>query len=190
MGKDPATATRQEKRSLVCAQCHVTYVIPKDKEMKSVGVFFPWQGSKVGDISVENIIKVIKSDPAYLEWKQNVTGFKLGFSGTRNMSFTAGTASTGRPMSPAPTATCRIRGWGPTRFPTTTSGSPLKQDMMACQQCHTETAEWLKDQVIAIQDRTISLMNRAGYATAVAAKLFESGPQGPGRRQEDRPRPV
>ena len=29
MGKDPATATRQEKRSLVCAQCHVTYVIKK-----------------------------------------------------------------------------------------------------------------------------------------------------------------
>ncbi len=32
--------------------------------MKSTAVFFPWQGSKVGDISVENIIKVIKSDPA------------------------------------------------------------------------------------------------------------------------------
>ena len=43
------------------------------------GVFFPWQGSKVGDISIENIIKVIKSDPAYGEWKQNVTGFKVGF---------------------------------------------------------------------------------------------------------------
>ena len=46
----------------------------------STELFFPWQGSKVGDISIENIIKVIKSDPAYLEWKQNVTGFKLGFS--------------------------------------------------------------------------------------------------------------
>ena len=80
MDFDPATATRQEKRSLVCAQCHVTYVIPKDQEMKSVSVFFPWQGSKMGDISVENIIKVIKSDPAHLEWKQNVTGFKVGFS--------------------------------------------------------------------------------------------------------------
>ena len=79
IGKTQAKVTRQEKRSLVCAQCHVTYVIPKDKEMKSVGVFFPWQGSKLGDISVENIIKVIKSDPAYLEWKQNVTGFKVGF---------------------------------------------------------------------------------------------------------------
>jgi len=41
MGKDPATATRQEKRSLVCAQCHVTYIIRKDKDMKSTDVFFP-----------------------------------------------------------------------------------------------------------------------------------------------------
>ena len=71
--------TRQEMRSAVCGQCHVTYVIPKDKEMKSVGLFFPWQGSKPGDISVENIIKVIRSTPAHEEWKQNVTGFKVGF---------------------------------------------------------------------------------------------------------------
>ena len=46
IGKDPKALTRQEKRSLVCGQCHVTYVIPKDKDMKSIGVFFPWQGSK------------------------------------------------------------------------------------------------------------------------------------------------
>ncbi len=52
--------------------------------------------------------------------------------------------------------------------------SPLKNDMRACQQCHTETPEWLTSQVIAIQDRTVSLMNRAGYAAAVSAKLFET----------------
>ena len=58
----------------------MTYIVKKNSEMKSIDVFFPWQGSKLGDISVENIIKVIKSDPAYQEWKQNVSGFKLGFS--------------------------------------------------------------------------------------------------------------
>jgi nitrite reductase (cytochrome c-552) len=45
--------------------------------------------------------------------------------------------------------------------------------MRACQQCHTETPDWLKKQVLAIQDRTVSLMQRAGYATAVTAKLIE-----------------
>jgi nitrite reductase (cytochrome c-552) len=51
--------------------------------------------------------------------------------------------------------------------------SPLKTDMRACQQCHAESPQWLKDRVLGIQDRTVSLLNRAGYATAVAAKLFE-----------------
>jgi nitrite reductase (cytochrome c-552) len=51
--------------------------------------------------------------------------------------------------------------------------SPLKKDMQACQQCHTESPQWLKNQVVAIQDRTVSLMNRSGYAVAVTAKLLE-----------------
>ena len=51
--------------------------------------------------------------------------------------------------------------------------SPLKTDMKACMQCHSEDAAWLRSQVEAIQDRTISLMLRAGYQTAAVAKLFE-----------------
>jgi nitrite reductase (cytochrome c-552) len=51
--------------------------------------------------------------------------------------------------------------------------SPLKSDMKACTQCHSEKPEWLREQVIAIQDRTVSLMLRSGYATATVAKLFE-----------------
>jgi nitrite reductase (cytochrome c-552) len=40
-------------------------------------------------------------------------------------------------------------------------------------QCHSESKEWLQEQVFAIQDRVVSLMLRSGYATAVVAKLFE-----------------
>jgi formate-dependent nitrite reductase cytochrome c552 subunit len=47
MGVDPAKLTRQEMRSAVCAQCHVTYNIPKDQEGKSVGLYFPWQNIQV-----------------------------------------------------------------------------------------------------------------------------------------------
>ncbi|MDT8287460.1 MAG: ammonia-forming cytochrome c nitrite reductase subunit c552, partial [Elusimicrobiales bacterium] len=79
LGVNQSRLSRQEMRSLVCAQCHVTYVVRKDKDMKSEGVFFPWQNSKFGAIRIEDIIKKIKSDPAHLEWTQKVTGFKLGF---------------------------------------------------------------------------------------------------------------
>src|SRR6056297_890032 len=42
--------TRQEMRMLVCAQCHVTYNIQKDANMKSVGIEHPWVGSSWGNI--------------------------------------------------------------------------------------------------------------------------------------------
>ena len=48
MGVEPEKLTRQELRTIVCAQCHVTYNIIKDQEMNSVGIYFPWQGSTIG----------------------------------------------------------------------------------------------------------------------------------------------
>jgi nitrite reductase (cytochrome c-552) len=171
---DPAAATRQEKRSLVCAQCHVTYIVKKDPEMKSIDVFFPWQGSKFGDISIENIIKVIKSDPAYLEWKQNVTGFKLGF--TRHPEYEVYSRNSVHWQANVSCADCHMQYQrvGVNKISSHNVGSPLWQGMVSCQQCHAESADWLRAQVIAIQDRTTSLLNRAGYATAIAAKLFEA----------------
>ncbi len=173
IGKNPEQLTRQEMRSLMCAQCHVTYIINKDKDMKSVGVFFPWQGSKEGDISMENIIKVLKSDPSFLEWKQNVTGFKVGFVRHPEYEFfSRGGTHWNAGVSCADCHMPYMRV-GANKISNHDVMSPLKDDMRACQQCHSESAQWLKDRGTAIQDRTVSEMNRAGYAAAVAAKLFE-----------------
>jgi nitrite reductase (cytochrome c-552) len=174
IGKDSNQLGRQELRSLACAQCHVTYVVQKDPEMKSIDVFFPWKGSKVGDISVENIIKVIKSDPSNLEWKQAVTGFKLGF--IRHPEYEFYSRNSVHFKANVACADCHMpyTKVGANKISDHNVMSPLKNDMRACQQCHTETPEWLTSQVIAIQDRTVSLMNRAGYAAAVSAKLFET----------------
>jgi len=51
--------------------------------------------------------------------------------------------------------------------------SPLKENMRACLQCHAETPDWLRERVNSIQEKTVALMNRSGYAVATAAKLFE-----------------
>ncbi|HMK64544.1 MAG TPA: ammonia-forming cytochrome c nitrite reductase subunit c552 [Thermodesulfobacteriota bacterium] len=173
IGKDANQLGRQEMRSLVCAQCHVTYIVQKDGEMKSKAVFFPWQGSKPGDVSVENIIKVIKSDPSHLEWKQNVTGFKVGF--IRHPEYEFYSRNSVHWKANVACADCHMpyTKVGANKISDHNVMSPLKNDMKACQQCHTETPQWLADQVTAIQDRTVSLMNRAGYAAAVTAKLFE-----------------
>ena len=47
--------------------------------MQSVGILFPWQNSKLGNITIEDIIKKIRFDDSLKEWKQTVTGFKLAF---------------------------------------------------------------------------------------------------------------
>ena len=173
MGVDTARLSNQDMRSLVCAQCHVTYVVRKDRDMKSDSVFFPWQNSKYGHISIEDIIKRIKSDPAHLEWTQAVTGFKLGF--LRHPEFELFSNESTHWKAGLACSDCHM--------PYTRSGSkkisdhrvmsPLKKDMKACIQCHTQGKDWLLERVKAIQDRTASLQLRAGYATAAAAKLFE-----------------
>ncbi|WP_306536191.1 ammonia-forming cytochrome c nitrite reductase subunit c552 [Geobacter sp.] len=173
MGVDQTKLTRQQMRSLVCAQCHVTYNIPKDAEMKSVGVYFPWQGSTMGNISVENIIKQIRSDASVGEWKQNVTGFKLGF--IRHPEYELFSNNSVHWKAGASCTDCHMPYTRVGAFKVSDHRvmSPLKSDMKACTQCHSEKPEWLRDQVFAIQDRTVSLMLRSGYATATVAKLFE-----------------
>lgn len=173
MGVDTENIPHQLMRSLVCAQCHVTYTVIKDKDMKSVGVFFPWQGSKLGAITIENIIKVLRSNPAYLEWTQAVTGFKLAY--IRHPEFELYSNNSTHWKAGVACADCHMPYKRVGSFKVTEHRimSPLKDNMRACLQCHSESAEWLKERVIAIQDRTISLLLRAGYQTAIAAKLFE-----------------
>lgn len=173
MGVEPEKLTRQENRSIVCAQCHVTYSIPKDAEMHSTGLFFPWQGSKWGNITVENVIKKLRSDDSHREWKQSVTGFKLAF--IRHPEFELFSNNSVHWKAGAACADCHMpyTNVGVKKVSDHRVMSPLKGDLKACVQCHTESAEWLRDQVKAIQDRTVALLNRSGYATATVAKLFE-----------------
>ena len=173
MKVDPAKITRQDMRSLVCAQCHVTYNIVKDADMKSVGIYFPWQGSTWGNIPVENIIRQIRGDSSVGEWKQKVTGFKLAYM--RHPEFELFSAQSVHWKAGVSCADCHMpyTKVGAYKVSDHRVTSPLKNEMKACMQCHTETADWLRDQVTAIQDRTASLMLRSGYATAAAAKLFE-----------------
>ncbi|MFZ5776369.1 MAG: ammonia-forming cytochrome c nitrite reductase subunit c552 [Thermodesulfobacteriota bacterium] len=173
MKVDRSKLTHQQMRTLVCAQCHVSYNIPKDENKKSVGIYFPWQGSSWGDISVENIIKQIRNDKTVGEWTQTVTGYKMPFM--RHAEFELFSRNSVHWMAGASCADCHMpyTKVGANKVSDHRVTSPLKNDMKACQQCHTETPEWLREQVIAIQDRAVSMLNRAGYATATVAKLIE-----------------
>ncbi|SJZ54612.1 respiratory nitrite reductase (cytochrome ammonia-forming) precursor [Trichlorobacter thiogenes] len=173
MGVDQTKLTNQDKRSLVCAQCHVTYTIPKDANMKSQDVFFPWDESKWGKISIENIIKKMRSDKSYGEWTQAVTGFKMAY--IRHPEFEMYSNQSVHWMAGVSCADCHMpyTKVGSKKISDHRIMSPLKNDFKGCKQCHSETSEWLKNQVITIQDRAASQYIRSGYALATVAKLFE-----------------
>jgi len=122
---------------------------------------------------VENIIKQIRSDPSIKEWKQKVTGFKMPFM--RHPEFELFSTNSVHWKAGASCADCHMpyTKVGSYKVSDHRVTSPLKNDMKSCMQCHSESPEWLREQVTAIQDRTVSLMVRGGYATATVAKLFE-----------------
>lgn len=173
LGVDQAKLTNQDKRTLVCAQCHVSYVVQKTDDMKSKDVFFPWEGSKMGNIPIENIIRKIRSDKSYGEWTQTVTGFKMAF--IRHPEFEMYANKSVHWMAGVSCADCHMpyTKVGSKKISDHRIMSPLKNDFKACQQCHSEKPEWLREQVITIQDRAASQFIRSGYALATVAKLFE-----------------
>ncbi|MDW7645553.1 MAG: ammonia-forming cytochrome c nitrite reductase subunit c552 [Desulfuromonadales bacterium] len=173
LGTDEGKLSHQQMRTLVCAQCHVTYNIVKDENKKSVGIYFPWQESQLGKITIENIIAQFRKDPTIREWKQSVTGFALPF--IRHPEFELFSNDSVHWMAGASCTDCHMpyTKVGSAKVSDHRVASPLKADLKACQQCHAEGADWLRQRVYAIQDRTVSMQIRAGYATATVAKLFE-----------------
>lgn len=53
----------------------------------------------------------------------------------------------------------------------------MKKNMKACLQCHNQSADWMKQQVLNIQDRVNHLFTKAGYALARAALIIEKAEQ-------------
>lgn len=177
IGKDPERLTHQEMRSLVCAQCHVTYSIPKDKEGKSSGLKFPWAKGKWGNISIESVIRQIKEEDLR-EWRHKVTGQKLGhirhpefelYSSPGNIHWAAEVSC----------ADCHMlyERVGREKISSHRWESPMKKNMKACLQCHNQSADWMKQQVLNIQDRVNHLFTKAGYALARAALIIEKAEQ-------------
>ncbi len=172
IGLDPANLTSQQQRLMVCGQCHCTYSVMK-KDGASVDVDFPWDSSEWGAITAENIIANLEADPARLEWTQSVTGLKLAFIRHPDVEFfTAGSRHMQMGLA---CDDCHMPDVKVNNKTVSTHDlmSPLKNDLIACQRCHYDTAEELRARVIAIQDTNAAALINAGYKTATAAKLIE-----------------
>lgn len=144
-------ATRQEMRSYVCGQCHVTYYFqPPNKRLT-----FPWaKGLKVEDIIA------VEDEGKITEWDHPDSGAEL--IKARHPEFELWNQGVHARSSVA-CADCHmpyIRQGG-LKISDHQINSPLLKVNRACQTCHSFPEKELKARVEDIQDRFFNLRNTA-----------------------------
>lgn len=183
IGKDPNKLTKQELRTLTCAQCHVTYAIPKDENKKSVNILFPWEGGSFGNITIEDIEKTIKDNSIY-EWTNKLIDMPLGH--IRHPEFELFSNQSTHWSAGLGCADCHMpyQRVGSVKISSHQWSSPLKTGLDPCLQCHKQSEGELKDRIFYIQDRTNHLLTKAGNGAAQAVKAIEMAINIPGIDQE------
>ena len=160
-------ASRQELRTLACAQCHVEYYCAAKETL-----FFPWnKGLKVEQIEATYDEHRFPDGSPFMDWQHKQSGaaaykaqhpeFELWSQGVHAR---AGVAC----------ADCHMPYLreGAMKVSDHHVRSPLLNDAKACQVCHRVSAAELTARVHTIQDRTAALMGRA--LDAVVALITET----------------
>ncbi len=144
-------ATRQEMRSYVCAQCHVTYYFkPPEKTLT-----FPWTKG----LTVENII-AHEDENKVKEWEHPDTGAPL--IKARHPEFEVWSMGV-HARSGVACADCHMpyTRMGGLKISDHQVNSPLLKINRSCQTCHHFPEEELRQRAEEIQDRFFNLRNTA-----------------------------
>jgi nitrite reductase (cytochrome c-552) len=144
-------ATRQEMRSYVCGQCHVTYYFKGPEKQLT----FPWTKG----LTVENIIA--NEDEAHVkEWEHPDTGAPM--IKARHPEFEVWNQGV-HARSGVACADCHMpyTRLGGLKISDHQVNSPLLKINRSCQTCHHFPEEELKARVEDIQDRFFNLRNTA-----------------------------
>ena len=158
-------ASRQEKRTYVCAQCHVEYFCGK-----GTTVFFPWgDGLKVEEIE-KNYDAILVKEKRFKDWTHAETGMEVLKAQhpefevwSQGIHARAGVACADCHMS--------YKRDGSQKISEHWVRSPLLSANRSCATCHPSSDEELKARVEAIQDRHFALMTRAGQ---VAVEMIDA----------------
>jgi len=150
--------TRQEKRSFVCAQCHVEYYCGK-----GLTLFFPWaEGLKTEQMEhVYDSLQV--KNHRFKDWVHAETGFEL--LKAQHPEFEMWSQGI-HARSGVACADCHMpyRREGAQKISEHWVRSPLLEVNRSCAGCHPYGDDELKARVLAIQDRHFALLTRAGKA--------------------------
>jgi nitrite reductase (cytochrome c-552) len=145
-GKDWNTFTRQEMRSLVCANCHVEYYFVGDKKVLT----FPWADGT----NIDQIVQYY-TDNGFSDWKYPGTDTPmLKAQHPEYEMFTAGSTHYNAGVACADCHMPYTRD-GASKYSSHDVHSPLLNPEAACGQCHTDT-EYVVRRVNEIQDQVHS----------------------------------
>jgi nitrite reductase (cytochrome c-552) len=145
------SATRQEMRTFVCAQCHVEYYF-KGAEKRLV---FPWQNG----LRVQNMVAYY-DEVQHNDWKHKITG--AGVLKAQHPEFEMYSQGI-HARSGVSCADCHMPYMrvGAMKISDHHVRSPVLNLSNACQTCHRWPEEELRQRVFTIQDRVFELRNTA-----------------------------
>lgn len=193
MGKDWKTASRNEMRSLVCAQCHVEYYFQDAKFGAKAKPIFPWANGYDPDNMVEyykdhGSTEAKGFEGNFVDWVQPVSNtpmikaqhpeYEMWIDGTHGA---AGVAC----------ADCHMaftRSLDPDKKKV--SGhqwrSPLLNADQACRQCHADkTADFLKERVLYTQKKVFDQLLKAQEASVKAHEAVRQANEFQGAKNPD-----
>jgi len=178
-GKDWKTFSRQEMRTVVCANCHVEYYMVGDKKVLN----FPWKDGT----RIDQILKYY-NDLGFKDWEYPETGIPM--LKAQHPEYEMFTADSTHYKAGVACADCHmpyVRD-GAAKYSSHDVHSPLQNPEQACGQCHTDTdyvvsrVNDIQNQVyntkLAAEDALVDSINAIKRATANpnvdAAKLDEA----------------
>lgn len=169
-GKDVQKLTHQEMRSLVCAQCHVTYYF----EPGTKKITFPWdKGFKADQILA------YYDEKDFSEWTHPEAG--TGLVKPRHAEYETFMDSTHQSAGLA-CADCHMpyTRVGNKKISSHVWQSPLNNIEQSCTTCHRNGVDWLQQRVQTIQGQVKHNQNLAGYAVAEAINELKISHETPG----------
>jgi nitrite reductase (cytochrome c-552) len=150
-GVDLSKATRQEMRTYVCAQCHVEYYFKGDNKILT----FPWsKGLKIEEMEKHY------DEYGFKDWTHKETGAPM--LKTQHPEFEMWSSGL-HARSGVACADCHMPyvREGAVKVSDHWLRSPLTNVNAACQTCHKQDEQELKDRITIIQNNTAELLRKA-----------------------------
>lgn len=173
-GKDITKANKQELRSLVCAQCHVTYYF-KDVSKETT---FPWDEGLKADETYQYYQKL-----NYSEWEHPIVKTGLVKARHPDYEFFLGSTHHSAGVSCADCHMPYVKE-GDSKITSHWWVSPLITIKESCTQCHTQGEDYLRERVYNIQDQHDELMDIGAEAMITATDTIAQALKTPGVDQE------